>query len=309
MKRKIAMLLAMLTVCSFASCGDNSNDDTKDSSSVSADDGIDDSADALDELESEVQKVKENEEELQDAAEEVLEKNAAVEDAAILNEAQEAAIAEAKTAASDADEAESEEETDADTDTDTDTDTGDFEIGSVDDNVYTSNFSGITFTAPDGWSFSSEEEILQMMNLGSSVLSDKAQLYTEIAQQTTIYDMMASNATTGDNVIVLYENLNAYGSGVADAYDVDTYIDVLDSQMESLASSGITFEKKDSGKVTLSGREFSKVEFDTTYETYGYTAKQAYYIAKEGDYIIAVVSTLGQYSDEDDLSVFEEYFS
>ncbi|MCD8187046.1 MAG: hypothetical protein LUD57_00130 [Ruminococcus sp.] len=185
----------------------------------------------------------------------------------------------------------------------------DFVMGTVEDNVYTSSFGNLTFTAPDNYVFYSDEEILDLMDLGADLLYDDAsELYAELAQQTTIYDMVAQDSETGDNVIIMYENLEAYGSGIADLYDVDTYIEALDTQMESLASSGMTFTKTDAADVTFCGQDFVKTEYTFTMESYDYTTSQVYYITKNGDYMTVIILSAGAYGDGD-LSALESCFS
>ncbi len=185
----------------------------------------------------------------------------------------------------------------------------DFVMGTVEDNVYTSSFGNLTFTAPDNYVFYSDEEILDLMDLGADLLYDDAsELYAELAQQTTIYDMVAQDSETGDNVIIMYENLEAYGSGIADLYDVDTYIEALDTQMESLASSGMTFTKTDAADVTFCGQDFVKTEYTFTMESYDYTTSQVYYINKNGDYMTVIILSAGAYGDGD-LSALESCFS
>lgn len=269
MKRKLALLLAMMSVCMFASCGDSDDDkssSSSESSSVSESPSEDESSESSDKDDNSSEK---------DDSE---------------NESSEV---------SDFESSESGEEGSD----------GSFTLGKVENGVYTSEFSGISFTAPENMSFASEEEILSMMNLGSELLDDsRVDLYMEIAKQTTVYDMVASDPMTGDNVMIMYENLSTYGNTAA-SYDVDTYVEALEAQMDMLASSGLTYEKKSSGTVNLSGIDFVKVEFEANYETYGYTTTQAYYVAKQDDYIIAVITTLGMMSDVEDASVYEQYFS
>lgn len=290
MKRKLALLLAMMSVCMFASCGDSDDDkssSSSESSSVSESSDESESSENSDkEDESSDKDESEDESSVKDESSDDDEKSEASEDEEDSSEVSESESSESGAESSD----------------------GSFTLGTVENGVYTSEFSGLSFTAPDNMSFASEEEILEMMNLGADLLDDsRVDLYMELAKQTTVYDMVASDPTTGDNVMVMYENLSTYGSS-AD-YDVDTYVAALEAQMDMMASSGLTYTKKSSGTVNLSGMDFAKVEFEATYDTYGYTTTQTYYVAKQDDYIIAVITTLGMMSDVEDASVYEQYFS
>lgn len=285
MKRKLALLLAMLSVCMFSSCGDSGDDkssSSSESSSVSESSSEDESSESSDK--------EDKSSEIDDSENESSEEDEKSETSE--NEDESSEVSDPESSESGAEGSD-----------------GGFTLGKVENGVYTSEFSGLSFTAPDNMSFASEEEILSMMNLGSELLDDsRVDLYMEIAKQTTVYDMVASDPLTGDNVMVMYENLSSYGNSAA-SYDVDTYVEALEAQMDMLASSGLTYEKKSSGTVNLSGIDFVKVEFEANYENYGYTTTQAYYVAKQDDYIIAVITTLGMMSDAEDASVYEQYFS
>lgn len=184
----------------------------------------------------------------------------------------------------------------------------DFEFGSIDGNVYSSPFSGLCFTAPEGWEYSSQEQILQMMNLGTDMLGDKGELYKTIAQQTSIYEMHCINPISGDNMIIMYENLNAYAN-IADSFDNDSYLDAVMTQFEALEASGIIHELESKENVTVAGKEFLKADFNCTNETYGYSTSQSYYIAKDGEYMTILLGTLGTASELDSISELESCFS
>ncbi|MBQ8297293.1 MAG: hypothetical protein IJX77_05870 [Ruminococcus sp.] len=308
MKKILAMLLAMLTVCSFAACGDSEKKSLggNDESSVSEKENKDDEDSEEIDYEKELEEAQKKIEELEAQAEAEKEKAESeirenIEDAEEEREKAEEEISESEEAIN---EIIGEDDSD-----DEDADGSEFVMGSVDGNVYTSSFSGLKFTAPDGYVFSTEEEILEMMNIGTEIMGDKGELYMELAEQGSIYDMVAQDPVTGDNVMIMYENLGAYGSAVADAYDVDTYLEAVELQFEGLESSGIIYEKANESDVTLGGREFRKVEFSCHYETYDLTTNQAYYIAKDGDYMTVVIASLGVNSAMSDVSEFEQYFS
>ena len=71
--------------------------------------------------------------------------------------------------------------------------------GSIDGLVYTNSAAEITFTAPEGWVFLSDDEIAVLYNLSSEeVLSEET---AEILENTDIvYDMYCQNLTTGASV-------------------------------------------------------------------------------------------------------------
>lgn len=170
----------------------------------------------------------------------------------------------------------------------------DFEFGVSENGVYTSNFGGIKFNAPEGYIFSTREEILKMMNLGAEFLDDDMlDMYSLVAQQTTVYDMLAKDAVTGDNVIVLYENLRAYGENAPDVYTAELYVDAMDAQFETM-NTGIVYTPVSRENVTLAGKEFLKAEYSCQYEIMGDASMtQIYYVRKDGDYITGVIISTG----------------
>ena len=74
--------------------------------------------------------------------------------------------------------------------------------GSWSGNVYTSQYLGITFTAPATWEISTDDELAMLFGLTSDVLGLNA------LQMVGIFaDMMAMDSETGNNVQVIFENL------------------------------------------------------------------------------------------------------
>lgn len=170
----------------------------------------------------------------------------------------------------------------------------DFEFGVSENGAYTSNFGGIKFNAPENYIFSTREEILEMMNMGTEILDDDMlDMYSLVAQQTTVYDMLAKDAGTGDNVIVLYENLRAYGENAPDVYTAELYVDAMDTQFETM-NTGIIYTPVSRENVTLAGKEFLKAEYSCQYELMGdVSMTQIYYVRKDGDYITGVIISTG----------------
>ncbi|SHI13448.1 hypothetical protein SAMN02745823_02693 [Sporobacter termitidis DSM 10068] len=78
--------------------------------------------------------------------------------------------------------------------------------------VYSSVFTGLKFTLPDGWEVSPDEEVAEKMSIAADTLSDKTKWAAAASGLSTIYDMMASDPTTGSNVIVMFENADGMAS-------------------------------------------------------------------------------------------------
>lgn len=315
MKRKITAFIAAVSLISCVSCGaekdddrsvftlgsgvDSSEDDDNDSSAVEETE-----EDFASKAESEAEKVKEEMKKAESEAEKASE--AAAQEAS-KQEKFEKEVAETEKELEDlqsqADALNSESETESSA--------GDeYVMGEINDNVYSNEFSGIRFKLPENMQFADSEEILSYMDMGQEMLDlgDKASLMMKIAEKTTIYDMLAKDMTTGDNFIIMYENLAKYPNINPESYTLDDYFKNIDTQMGALADSGITFIKKDAQDIKLCGMDFKKIECETTYESFGYSTKQNYYIAKKGNYIISIIGSLGMFSDKEDVSVYEPYF-
>ena len=82
-----------------------------------------------------------------------------------------------------------------------------FERGTIDGSSYTSSFGSIKFTAPDGWTYANDEYIANMMNIGMDLVGKNDDLTKAMLEQTTIYDTICMEQTTGKNIIFMYENL------------------------------------------------------------------------------------------------------
>ena len=334
MKRKIALILAMLTVCSFASCGSDKEDDNKPfdlkNSESSSDDSDESSEVDGDEHENELSKLEAEEKEAEESAMKEAEKKALeAEKAAREQEEAEAKIKEQEEAEKKAKEQEElikkeqeqiEEEissleseaensvSEADESSSAENEDGAFSMGTVNGKVYSSDFSGVTFNLPDNMVFADNDEIMSLMDISGEVLGDKAAALMEISKKATIYDMLARDVVSGDNIQVMYENLSLYGQSVADAYDIDMYLQAVTKQFAALESSGIKVTQKGKSDIKLGGQDFTKVELETYYETYDFTATQAYYIKKIDDYMLSIVITLGVDSTADGLETYESLF-
>ena len=78
-------------------------------------------------------------------------------------------------------------------------------FGEWDDNIYTNEFLGIKYTMPDGWSKYSDEEIAEVMNIAVDDLKKKDEIKKLLDQQRGVFYVMASDSSTGNNIILLSE--------------------------------------------------------------------------------------------------------
>lgn len=172
-----------------------------------------------------------------------------------------------------------------------------FARGEWKDNVYSSQFLGISFTLPAEWAYATDEEIAEMMNLGADLLGNDKEYLAEIAKVKTVYDMMAQDPATGTNVIVMFENLALSVGGTK--LSEEEYAEILKEQLTAVDT--LEYTIGEIAKKQLGGHEFTVLS--TTVESAG--LQQEYYLLKEGKYMACVLlsgatdgieQVLGQFS-------------
>ena len=157
--------------------------------------------------------------------------------------------------------------------------------GTVENNVYTSEFTGITFTAPSGWTYLSEDEIAELMNTTADVFTDD-KFAEAVKDLDNFTDMMVTDPQTGTNVNVLYENLVLSGNS---KITEEEYLDVSIEQMKN-AMAGISVELVGSEDATLSGANYLRAELKTTAS--GISMSQYLYMRKVSNYMVVVTVTI-----------------
>jgi hypothetical protein len=79
----------------------------------------------------------------------------------------------------------------------------DYERGLLTETSFESKYLDIRFNLPEGFVMATEEDMLQMMGIGTDI----AGVNKKIVKLTTVYEMMASAAIGYPNVIVMVEKL------------------------------------------------------------------------------------------------------
>ncbi len=158
--------------------------------------------------------------------------------------------------------------------------TTDFSMGSWSDNVYTNDFLGLKFKLPAGWKYSSDEEIAEMMNLGTELLNDDQKAAAEVSKLNSAYYMVANDPNTGDNISIISEK---------PAMEVTTefYINQLKTQLSSVDS--IRYEIGETSKETVAGKEYDTLTVNASMS--GVKMTQRYYIYKVDKYVVCIIST------------------
>lgn len=166
----------------------------------------------------------------------------------------------------------------------------DFKRGTVDGDVYTSDYSGVKFTLPSGWEFMSDEDVLATMNVGLDMTDSN--FTAELMEQVAIYDAVANNPATQESIIIMYENIS---KTVPDP-DNFTVEDYYDSALKSASQmmNGVTITGDDKTEtVDIGGTEYIKYDMLTSYDDYGFELTQTYLGRKIDNFIFVIAYTSG----------------
>lgn len=158
--------------------------------------------------------------------------------------------------------------------------TVEFSMGSWSDNSYSNDFLGLKFKLPNGWKYSSDEEIAEMMNLGTELLNDEQKAAAEVSKLNNAYYMVANDPNTGDNISVISEK---------PAMEVTTefYINQLKTQLQNVNT--ISYEIEGTSKETVAGKECDALTVSASMS--GIKMTQKYYIYKVDKYVICIIAT------------------
>ena len=180
-----------------------------------------------------------------------------------------------------------------------------FKRGTVENGVYHSDYAGITFETPDGWTEFSEEQLLKLMNLGLELTGNEDLVSEELMKQTAIYDYSARSAA-GDNIAVMFENLKVSSGSLADSITEEFYLESIQSQLKSV--SGVTYsDMTEPEKVDLCGNTYYKISHKAKYDSMGgYTVSQNYYVRRLDDFMLLILLTSG--ADGGSMDVYENNF-
>lgn len=155
-----------------------------------------------------------------------------------------------------------------------------FSMGKWNDSVYTNDFLRLKFNLPEGWIYSSDEEIAEMMNIGLELLNDDQKVAAEIAKLTSVYYMVASNPNTGDSVTILSEKPII-------EVTAEYYINQLKTQLVAVES--ISYEIGETSKEKVGDNEYNTLLVTGTMS--GIEVAQKYYVYKMDKYFVCMIVT------------------
>lgn len=168
-----------------------------------------------------------------------------------------------------------------------------FARGTVSGNTYTSDFIGLTFRAPDGWTFYTDEEIKSLLNVTASYLDDSSAF--EEATDAEIIDFFCNSDDGASNVDLSFSKSSSFVS--LDA-SVKASVEFIEQQYEQM---GLTCSASDPVERTLCGRDYKMVELNVND-----MMTQYFYMTVIGKYVVGITGTFG---DDTTAAEFEAMFS
>ncbi len=155
-----------------------------------------------------------------------------------------------------------------------------FSLGKAANNTYNNAFLGISCTLPAEWTFYTDEQILELNNITEDYMDDDVAELIENAS--IIYDMYATNATTGENININLEKLNAVQAIALDIKQaLEAQINAITSTYENIGYTDITVNYQ---KVSVDSKEFDALKItakiqDTDFYGTVFTFKKGNYLA------------------------------
>ena len=132
-------------------------------------------------------------------------------------------------------------------------------LGKAEGNVYESDFLGIGFNLPEGWSFYTDEQIRELNNLTKDMADDD--VAKQLAEARLIHDMYAMDST-GSSTTIILEKMSAISSTIVDE---KTYAASSSRQIpKALESLGFTNVKTSIGSTNLCGNEHVTIDITAT---------------------------------------------
>lgn len=144
---------------------------------------------------------------------------------------------------------------------------------------YESKFLGFRYTTPEGFAIATEEEMEEMTEAGQELLSeDYSDLQMAYADIVTINELMVSDEYGIVNFNITLEKT---------AVDLETYVTLFKEQIAGLTA--MTIEIVSEEEAELAGSTYTKLTAQV--ESQGYVMWQEYYLRKQDERLVALVTT------------------
>ena len=170
---------------------------------------------------------------------------------------------------------------------------GGYVRGEIEGKTYESEWIGLRYELPEGFTMSDEDEMDAILQAGGEIMyEDKVDDIVDYAKMVMVYEMMAKDRY-GDVITLFVEKTQ---------FDIDTYVGAIRMQMGNVDTMDITMD--DGETVEVGGVEFEKFSLTLGYE--GMEVKEDYYLKKKDDRMICML--IG-YSDDEAAETIMSGFS
>lgn len=155
--------------------------------------------------------------------------------------------------------------------------------GKVTDTAFESEWIGLRYDLPEGFTMSDEDDIDAVLEAGGSMLyEDQVDNIVDYAKLIMVYEMMAQDSY--GNVITLFVEKTSL--------DIDTYVAAIKMQMARVDQIDISMDEGET--VEVGGVEFEKYSLTLAYG--GMEVNEDYYLKKKDGRMICMLT--GYSSDE-----------
>ncbi len=165
----------------------------------------------------------------------------------------------------------------------------------VNGSVYESEYLGIGCDLGKGWTFLSEEELLERNQLTREVLGSDETLVAALDKISTLLDMAATkdNATNGLNITITFEKP---GISVSESLYAKTAANNAETAFNAM---GVNFESADVSEIEFAGETHSCVDIKGNMS--GVDIYEKMVVIKKDEWYVGIVFTALDDNDFDDL--------
>ena len=157
--------------------------------------------------------------------------------------------------------------------------TEEFPKGEWNNGVYENKFLGLKFKLPDGWKYSSDEEIAKNLNNGLELFNeDQREKVEEALENKGVFYLQANDLTTNNNVQVFTEKVP---TGISE----EAYLEQVSKQLSALEN--VNYNIGEIAKEKVTNKEYTTLQVEVP----EYNVLQKYFIYKKDNYIVGIIVT------------------
>lgn len=162
-----------------------------------------------------------------------------------------------------------------------------YKKGTLTAESFESEYLNMKYSLPENFIMATEEEVLQMSDLGEEVLNADLDKY-DFNKANVVYEMMAVNQSEGQNILLMVEKLPFSNM------KVDAYIEELKKELSSVENINYTIDEEVKSK-EIAGKSYSVVSVSGM----DGAMLQDYLIRIENGRIVAIIVTSSTEEDKD----------